>query len=428
MAEPPPAWIVPGDEPDDPDPRAAPPGSDPSPGATGPPVPTAGGSPPTAWGAPPPYGGPVGWGPPPGHPGPGGDGAPAGQPNQWSAAASPPNQWNAPPNQWSGGQWGAPPVTGNWSNRGSGIVPLRPLAIGEIFDGAIRAIRSNPRTMVGFSAIVISLLTLLATAPQAYALATLLNSPLLDPNQAENADVSDLADIAGAGGLSLLINALQFVLASTTISGLLIVAVDGAVRGQRLTPAQLWVRCRRRLLAVLGLACLIILSMPLVLLLAMLPGLVLLFVPGGTVVGAILLVLGALIGLAGFAVLYFGFWSVAAPALLLENLGVFAALARSYRLVRGSFWRVFGIGLLTTVIAYVIRQLFTIPFSLVGQVVGATQSSDGFGATLVQLLIADIGTVLAGAVVFPFTAGVAALLYLDLRMRREGLDVDLMRS
>jgi hypothetical protein len=36
--------------------------------------------------------------------------------------------------------------------------------------------------------------------------------------------------------------------------------------------------------------------------------------------------------------------------------------------------------------------------------------------------------VLAGAVVFPFTAGVAALLYLDLRMRREGLDVDLMRS
>jgi hypothetical protein len=427
MAEPPPAWIVPGDEPDDPDPRhdpARPIGPGPSlgpnsPAPTGAPPPDA----PGGWGAPPSYGQPAGWGPPPGQP----SAAPApSRPNQ-------PNQWSPPPNQWAqppGNQWGGPPPNGNWSNRGAGIVPLRPLAIGEIFDGAIRAIRANPRTMVGFSAIVIAVLTLLATVPQAYALASLLNSPLLDPNQAESADFSDVADLASAGGISVLVNALQFVLATTIISGLLIVAVDGAVRGQKMTPAQLWQRCRRRLLAVLGLACLVVLALPAVMLALMLPGLVLLFVPGPVVpvIGAILLVLGAAAGFVAFLVLYFGFWAMAAPALLLEDLGVFAALSRSYRLVRGSFWRVVGIGLLTTLIAYIIRQLFTIPFSLIGTVVAGARGSDSFGSTLIQLLIGDIGAVLAGAVVFPFTAGVTALLYLDLRMRREGLDVDLMRS
>ena len=119
---------------------------------------------------------------------------------------------------------------------------------------------------------------------------------------------------------------------------------------------------------------------------------------------------------------------MAAPALLLENLAVFPALRRSYQLVRGSFWRVFGIGLLTAVIASVVREVFTLPFAAIGGVFSAFQSDNSFGSILVQLLISDIGTVLAGAVLFPFNAAVAALLYLDLRMRREGMDVDLMRS
>jgi hypothetical protein len=421
MAEPPPAWAVPGDEPDDPDPRRDAPPSQSTPGTSAPTASPSGSGPP-GWGTPPGASGPPGWGAPPARPTP----SPGPRPGQGGAQ---PNQWGPQPNQWGArpDQWG-PPTAGNWSNRGPGIVPLRPLAIGEIFDGAIRAIRSNPRTMVGFSAIVIALLTLLATLPQAFVLSSLVNSPLLDPEGSSNVEVSDVAELLRAGGLSVVVNALQFVLATTIVSGLLIVAVDNAVRGQSLNPAQLWTRCRPRLFGVLGLACLVVLTLPLIMLVTMLPGLIVVFLPSGTVAGAILLLIGALAGFAGFMAVYFGFWAVAAPALLLENLGVFAALRRSFRLVRGSFWRVFGIGLLTAVITYFIRQVFVIPFSLIGGLVSVTQDSDGFGASLVQLLIGDIGTVLAGAVLYPFTAGVTALLYLDLRMRREGLDVDLMRS
>jgi hypothetical protein len=307
-------------------------------------------------------------------------------------------------------------------------VPLRPLGIGDIYDGAIRAIRANPKTMVGFSAIVIAIITLIGTGPQALVVSTLLNSPLADPEQAQNVELADVTDLIGAGGLAVLVGALQFVLATTIVSGLLIVAVNGAVRGRALSPAELWAICRGRLLRLVGLALLVPLTAPVLVLGAMLPGIAIVFVPNLRVLGVILMVLGAIAGLVLFMALYFGYWAVAAPALLLEGIGVFAALRRSWRLVRGHFWRVFGIGLLTAIITYIVRQIFTVPFSLVGGAVAGLQDATGFSSALVQLLISDIGTILAGAVLYPFTAGVVALLYLDLRMRREGLDVDLMRQ
>lgn len=451
MAEPPTAWTVPGDEPDDRDSSGRPPSASPlpvSPALTDPtmPVPAASptaaqqpthqsthqstwGAPPAAqqpnWGAPPEHGRPSGWGPPPG------------QPSPWGGAPHPgsgqPGQWGGQPNPGTGPQWSGPPAPGNWVSRGPGIIPLRPLAIGEIYDGVIRAIRSNPRTMVGFSAIVIALLTLLATIPQAYAMTSLLNGALADPTASdEDLSTAAMADAFGPLAITTLIGVLEFILATTIISALLIVAVDGAVRGKALNPGQLWARCRSRLFAVLGLACVVVVVMPLVLLVAIAPGLILAFTLSSPVPGGLLIALGVLVALVVDFALYFGFWAVAAPALLLENLGVFAALRRSSRLVRGGFWRVFGIGVLTAVIAYIIQQVFSIPFAIIGMIATgfATgfETTPGFSTNLIQMLITSIGTVLAGAVAFPFTSGVAALLYLDLRMRREGLDVDLMRS
>ena len=455
MAEPPSGWTAPDDQ--DPDAgrqipgfhpvpgaqaspgspsEAAPPGPDqfspaqPTPGQPGPGRPTPG------WGAPPEPGPPSNWD---NQPGPWGA-----QPPPWGAQPTPwgpqPPQWPAPPGpgQPGAGQpgLGQPPgnwIPGGWSNgpgAGPGIVPLRPLVVGEIFDGAVKAIRGNPRTMVGFSAIVIAILTLLVTGPQALVLSVYQNSPLADPNRSENIHRSDLTDLIGASTLSVLIGILEFVLATTIISALLIVAVDSAVRGRPLNPGQLWARVRPRLPAVFGLAVLVPLITTLGVCLAVLPGVIVLFLPGGTVtttIGVVLLVFGVLLGVLGAVALYLGFWAVGAPALLLENLGVFAALGRSYRLVRGSFWRVLGIGLLTGLVSDILRSIVIAPFSLFGTWIGSTQDSTGFGSALIRLLITDIGTILAGAVLYPFAAGVVALLYLDLRMRKEGLDVDLMR-
>jgi hypothetical protein len=443
MAEPPPGWTAP-DQPDQPDDendeRGTTPASPPPPPAWGRPGPAS--SP--AWGQPGQNGQQPGNGRPPayGGPPPAYGGPPPACGSAPPAYGAPPPPYGAPPPGYGYGAPppGQPPYAGygqpGWDrpalpSGGPGIVPLRPLSIGEIYDGAVRAIRANPRTMVGLAAIVIAVVTLLGTAPQAFALSTLLNSPLTDAETADNVEMSEVASLIGAGGLAALVAILQYVIATTVVSGLLITAVAGATRGISFTPAELWARCKGRLLALIGLAIVVPLIVTLVAVAGMIPGLVLIAIPGVRAIGVILLIVGILGG-AGFAVgLYLGFWAVAAPALLLENLGVVAALRRSWRLVRRSFWRVFGISLLTAVITAVVRQLFTLPFSVVGEFVGAAQDSDGtpgFMGSLVRLLISDIGTILAGAVLYPFSAGVLALLYLDLRIRREGLDVDLMRS
>lgn len=313
--------------------------------------------------------------------------------------------------------------------RGAGIIPLRPLSIGEIYDGAIRAIRANPRTMVGFSTVVGGLIALLGAIPQAIALDTILSSPFTTGETVEEINTGDLADLIGASGLSVGVGLVQAMLSTTIITGLLIVAVGAAVRGQSLGPGELWRQARHRLPAVLGLALLLLALAPVVLAVALAPGIGLVVaLPDRPWIGILLILVGLLVGTVAYTAFYLGYWAVSAPALLLENLGVGASLRRSFRLVRGSFWRVFGISLLTVVIAYLVRQVFAVPFSLIGTLLAEVADISGLSGAVVQTLVTDIGTILAGAVLYPFTAGAVALLYLDLRMRREGMDVEMLRS
>jgi hypothetical protein len=68
------------------------------------------------------------------------------------------------------------------------------------------------------------------------------------------------------------------------------------------------------------------------------------------------------------------------------------------------------------VIAGAILQL---PFTFIGSLVS---SGGGFSA---GTIIAVVGAIAAGTVTRPITAGVTVLLYVDLRMRKEGLDLAL---
>jgi putative effector of murein hydrolase len=102
---------------------------------------------------------------------------------------------------------------------------------------------------------------------------------------------------------------------------------------------------------------------------------------------------------------------------------VTGALDRSSRLVRGQWWRIFGILLLGSIIAVVLQVILSVPFEFVSALVGGADSF-GFPA----LAISAIGTILAMTVTAPFTAGITGLLYFDQRMRREGLDMELAQT
>ncbi len=98
--------------------------------------------------------------------------------------------------------------------------------------------------------------------------------------------------------------------------------------------------------------------------------------------------------------------SVAIPALVVERRRGGEALTRSWSLVRGHGWRVLG--------------TFVAAFVLTGIVSGILTAPAAGSGWFLQGVLAAVGQVITT----PFTAIVTLLVYLDLRARTEGLDLE----
>ena len=86
--------------------------------------------------------------------------------------------------------------------------------------------------------------------------------------------------------------------------------------------------------------------------------------------------------------------------------------------MRGSWWRVFGIGLLTAIIMSLVSGLLRAPFG----VLAGTLTYNAVQPPAAAVIVSTAGRVLADTITTTLAAGVVVLLYVDLRMRREGLD------
>ncbi len=345
--------------------------------------------------------------------------APSAPPLTPPVPSLPAGGWGAPAPPGGDPQWRPPPKPG--------VVPLRPLGLGELLDGAVQTMRQNPRVMLGMSAAVMAVAAVLSTGLSIAGLPRLLSA--VDTPQSQ-LDSSQVADLIGGGISGLLLPAALQGLAVVVLSGVLILAVSEAVLGRRPGAGQVWAKARSRIPALIGLSLLtgVLTLLGVAVLLG--PGLALLAVSGAA--AAVALVIGVPAAVA-LAVLVYVRLAFAAPALLLEDLGVLAAMRRSWRLVRGSWWRVLGVLLITTIIASVANGLLQAPFSIVGAVIGAALAPDQTDAVasralVITVVVGNIGTVIASTVTAPFSAAVTALLYIDLRIRREGLDVALARA
>jgi Membrane domain of glycerophosphoryl diester phosphodiesterase len=357
----------------------------------------------------------------------GGQGGPDGGATRWRAPEEDPEaarQWGQPPPP----SWGAPaPQTwGPPTRPPAGIVPLRPLTVGEILDGAFQAIRSNPRTMVGTAAAVVAAVTVVSLVPQALLLDRIKDNPFF--TQGPQASVADQLDAVTGIGESRAVPLVLTFVAVTMLQALLIVPVSEAVVGRRMDAGQMWRRARNRLPAALGLAIVTGLATLAGALAMLVPGIVALLA-GAQTFGIVLILLGAVAAVVVGLFLYVR-WSLSAPALILENARIGTAMGRSWRLVAGSWWRVFGILLLAGIIVSIGQAVVTVPVGLLAGLPAAGEPSQyaSLPLTFAQLLISGIGTIVAGAIFYPFSAAVTALLYIDLRMRREGLDVRLART
>lgn len=296
-----------------------------------------------------------------------------------------------------------------------GVVPLRPLTLGDVFGGALQTMRRNPSATVGTALVVLAL--------------------FLVPSYLGSLAVARATTLAEEDAFVLtgLVNLLFFGLASVALTGMIVYVVSEAVLGDRVGLRQTWAAVRSRIPALLGTLLLIgvLLTVALVVVAALLVG-VGVAVSGagdGGVLTGVLLVLALGLGLVVLLAWAGARVSLATAVVVLEKAGPWRALRRTWALTSGvQAWRILGVtalaGLVTGLFATAVQlPVTTVTFLLLDGLSGGLSPVHP-----VVLLTDHVVQVVVQAFSIPFSAGVTALLYLDQRIRREGLDVTLYQA
>lgn len=267
-----------------------------------------------------------------------------------------------------------PGATNSWDQ--PGLIPLRPLALGEIFGSAIVVVRRNLWPLGGAAALVAGVSTLVT-------LGVLAASGSLQTY----ADAQWVNDVL-KGGMppgGILLAAMLGLLVST-VGGPVIAGIATAYAGAgalgRDGRGAVAERLRGRWPVLLAVAAIVGAAVCL--------GLLLLVVPG---------------------VIAYLLWVFAAPAVVMERAAVSPALRRSVLLTSGHRGRILGTVALSMIIGSVAGAIVA---SFVGAIVGSTSA-------VTVLVVSQLVAVLVGGLTSAWTGAVVALLYIDVRIRGEHL-------
>ncbi len=322
---------------------------------------------------------------------------------------------------------------------------LRPLALGELIDRAVRFWRANWRALFGlylpfqlalYSLLKLYVLSVLRWFPSALGGARAVERTRTDP-------VAVLGELGRAGALAVPTVTLYWLVASLAA----VCAsryVGGRYLGEPVTLGQSLSRMRQRTGALLGASLWMAVWGALATLAASLPGGAL--TAGGAAAAASGSVLGIPLFIIGIACVLFG-WLVALvlwvlrflllpEVLALEEGGAWAAVRRSGALISGRV----GPGLMGRVgvratvlltaavtLLWAAQFLTTLP-QLILQFIYANPldpANGGLSAIPQALLVpAELLQVATQALFTPLYATICVVFYLDLRVRREGLDLE----
>jgi uncharacterized membrane protein len=261
---------------------------------------------------------------------------------------------------------------------------LRPLSLGEILDRTFSLYRQNFLLFVGISAI-----------PQLLVLPlTLMQTPTEGPfwQQISGQSQAAFPKTSALGLAGLLTLVVMAVVAYVFTQGGTVYAVSELYLGRTTTIGASLRRMRGRFWKLLGVT--------------MLNGLVigasamLLIIPGVYMACRLI---------------------TSVPAALLEDLGPVESISRGFNLTEENAGRAFLIYLLDFFLLYAAIALLTLPFSLL-----ARFSADNPAMAHTWLVASQIGNFLAGVLVAPILLIATAVFYYDLRVRKEGFDLQLM--
>lgn len=257
---------------------------------------------------------------------------------------------------------------------------MRPLSVGELLDAAFAAVRRNFGTLV--------LCTLVVTVPVA-----IVNSLITASTSDTAFDFATRTTITGndvgpyvAGTLA---TALLSLVAQTLTTAACLRTLGGDVVSAPASAGESLRYAASRIGPLLLVALLYALAL----------------------VGGVLM---CLVGAVWLGVLF----CLATPAVLFEEARGTAAMRRSRQLIDGHWWRTFGALIVGYLIVAVLQGVLG---ALIGGVLLANSDS-----TLVNAVAITIANIIGLAVALPFAAALLTYIYFDLRVRKEGFDLQLL--
>lgn len=302
-----------------------------------------------------------------------------------------------------------------------GIIALRPLNFGEFFDGGFRAIQHNPQVMFGLSLAVAVVLGLF----EVILLGSGYTQLLTDPFATSAMDTGALLGLSGGAAVSAILS----VVATIILNGVLVISVSQSILGRKVAIGEVWGQVKGVIWPLIGATFLV----SLLTFTGIFVGVLAVAVIAGVMIGVgsessfvvviilAVLVFAAIFALAAFFYVRFG---LATTAIVMERAPVIESMRRSWRLTKGFFWRNAFVLLLALIVVGAISGVFSVPISVLAGWVASTGSAGLWLAGILTIAI----SALISALTTPFIAAVSALLYVDLRMRKEGLDVELIRA
>ncbi|WP_461013071.1 hypothetical protein [Trueperella pyogenes] len=285
------------------------------------------------------------------------------------------------------------------------VIPMHPLSVGETLDSAIRLIRFNPVPFIIFPIIVNLGVAAVET------LVTVLMGQSLT------------FDVAGlrTSTLYLLIS-----LAITLVANLLVLVAGtrvtlASVRGEKLSLSDTFAFARKDLgkvsLRIIGLTLITFVFVG-VFVFAIITAFIALF---SAMLKSDSLALTSLIvpAFSLFTLIFLVFYrfTVVAPAIVTEDLGPLAGLARSWKLTKGSLGYFVGMFAALLAISSVLSTIVTVFFAFtfgvfnVSSAAGSVSLAMGAGSILLSLLLS--------ALLVPISTAIINLIYVNMRMKRE---------
>jgi len=258
---------------------------------------------------------------------------------------------------------------------------LRPLEIGDLLDETFRMYRRHFVLFAGISAIL--------SIPSAAIIALVLGSftSVLQQSNGAITDVSFLTPLLTAFAVGLVVS---FLILPFTMGAVMYAACESAL-GRPVTAGGVFFGVLGRYFPLLGYWTLFLVALYVSLALCIVPVVLWIWI--------------------------FVLWIVVTPAMFVENIGLGTAMGRSWRLVEGRWWRTFLILFLIVILWWVV-QIALGAFLQLGQILLQL-----FVSPFIAAAIAAASGQIVGAVVNPLLQIAIVLLYFDLRVRKEGLDL-----